>query len=374
MLCGLSGTVALLIVLVSIYWFVEVRGREKTNDAYVHGNRIFLFSRQPGTVVSIRTDNTRYVKEGDVLVTLDPTDYRIALQRSCNRLGERVRRVTQCFFRVEELRAELDIREEQLRRADRDYRNRIEPAEEGAVAQEEFEHVDSALRMAKAGVRQSTERLEAARAQVANSRVETHPMVREAIDRVREDWVNLQRCRIVAPASGIVTQRSVQVGEWVEPGKAILSIVPVDDLWVVANFKEVQLSRFRPGRKVRMTSDLYGGSVVYGGEVVGIHPGTGNTFSLLPPQNATGNWIKIVQRVPVRIRPDREQVRARPLWPGLSMCVTVDVKNGSLERIASTAPVETVYETRAYANQEEGVDALIDRIIRENTGSYERRE
>ena len=211
--------------------------------------------------------------------------------------------------------------------------------------------------------------LQAAYAQVQNTTVQTHPLVLQAIDQLKDDYVNLKRCTIVSPVNGYVAMRSAQLGESVSPNEPLLAIIPLNELWVDANFKETQLAKVRIGQAVRMTSDIYGGGVVFQGKVVGINPGTGSVFSALPPQNATGNWIKIVQRVPVRVSLDPQQLKKSPLWLGLSMDVKVDIHDTQGEMLSEERRVAPLYQTKVYSEQERGVDLLIEKIIRENTGN-----
>lgn len=367
-----ASVFVLIGVLIFLYWLFVLRFEEYTDDAYVGGNMVELTPQVPGIVTAVNVDNTDYVQEGQVLITLDQTDYILALKKSESDLGETVRNVVQLFLNVEELEAQLEVKEAELVRAEQDFENRINLVGIGAVSKEEFEHVEAALKAARFSAKETFHSLQAAYAQVEGTTVETHPLVKQAIQQVKDDWVNLKRCDLLSPVTGYIAQRTVQLGEWVTLSEPLLAIIPLDELWVDANYKEVQLSKVRIGQDVKVRSDLYGGSVQYKGKVVGITPGTGSVFSALPPQNATGNWIKIVQRVPVRISLDPKQLEKHPLWLGLSMETTVDIHDTSGDMLAETPRKKPLYQTKIYKEQEAGVDQVIQKIIETNQGGFGR--
>jgi len=357
-------------IVIFLYWLLVLRFEEYTDDAYVHGNMVELTPQVTGIVASINVDNTDYVEEGQVLIQLDKTDYILSLEKSENQLGETVRNVVQMFLKVEELEAQLEVKEAELVRAEQDFENRVNLVKIGAVSKEEFEHVEATLKSARSSAKETYHALQAAYAQVQGTSIRTHPLVKEASQEVKDAWISLKRCDILSPVNGYVTQRSTQLGEWVNLAEPLLAIVPLDELWVDANFKEIQLSDFRVGQKALVRSDIYGRKVTYKGTVVGINPGTGNVFSILPPQNATGNWIKIVQRVPVRISLDSKQLEKHPLWLGLSMEVTVDIHDTSGEMLTESRQIKPIYQTKIYSEQEEGADEMIQEIIEHNIGSH----
>lgn len=359
-------------IAVFLYWLTILRFEKFTNDAYVSGNMIDLIPQVPGIVTSINVDNTDLVEEGQVLIELDRTDYQIAYEISQNELGDTVRSVVQLFLRVEELEAELEQKDAELFKAEKDYQNRVNLVGIGGVSREEFEHVEADFVGAQAARKSTDLLLQSAYAEVQNTTVKTHPLVKKAADGLKDAYVNLQRCSILAPSSGYVAMRSTQLGEYVELSKPLMTIIPLNELWVDANYKEVQLSKVRIGQSVRLISDIYGSGVAFHGKIVGINPGTGSVFSALPPQNATGNWIKIVQRVPVRVSLDPNQLKKYPLWLGLSMNVTVDIHDYSGPMLAEATRIKSIYQTKIYSQQEEGVMKIIDKIILENAGRYER--
>lgn len=351
---------------VFLYWLEVLRFEEYTDDAYVNGNMVEITPQVPGIVASINVDNTEYVEEGQVLIELDNTDSRLAFEKAKHSLAETVRSVVQMFIQVEQLKAELEQKQADLFRAEKDYQNRVNLVGIGGVSREEFEHVEAAFVAAQASQRETYHALQGAIAQVQGTTVGTHPNVKKAADLVRDAYVDLQRCSILAPMSGYVAQRTVQLGEYVNPSEPLLAVIPLTELWVDANYKEIQLSKMRVGQSVRMNADMYGRKVVFTGKVIGINPGTGSVFSALPPQNATGNWIKIVQRVPVRISLDPEQLKKNPLWLGLSMDVTVDIHDTSSEMLRQKSRLKPIYKTKIYHEQEEGANVIIQEIIQAN--------
>lgn len=299
---------------------------ESTEDAYVSGNLVQITPQVSGAIVAIHADETDFVQAGQVLFELDRSDREIALERAEAELAQAVREVRALFSGRDQLAAEVAVREAELARARADVARREGLTSRGLVPREELDHARDALNSAQASLRAAQESLAATRARIDDTTIETHPNVARVAARVKDAHLAVQRTTIRAPISGYVAKRSAQVGERVEPGAAIMAVVPLEDLWVDANFKEVQLERMRIGQTARVRADVYGRRVEYEGQVVGIGMGTGAAFALLPAQNASGNWIKIVQRVPVRIRLEREQLAQHPLRIGLSMSVRVDLR------------------------------------------------
>ncbi len=366
LLVRLATVFVLLAAGYGAYWWLIGRFAETTDDAYVAGNVVGVSPQVAGTVVAIDADATDLVRQGQPLVQLDATDSRIALQQAEAALAQTVRQVRQMFDNVRRLRAMDSLRETELARARDDLARRATLIASDAVSREDFEHAKTAYEGAQAALRVSRHELQSALALVAGSTVEHHPLVEEAKARLRAAYVAWARRVIVAPVTGYVAKRSVQVGQRVAPGMLLMAVVPLNQLWVDANFKESQLSDIRIGQPVTMTSDLYAGSVAYHGKVLGIGAGTGSAFELLPPQNASGNWIKIVQRVPVRVSLDPHELAKDPLRIGLSMQVSVDTHVRSGEILARTPTAQVVYRTPVFASATVGAEALIRRIIREN--------
>jgi membrane fusion protein, multidrug efflux system len=339
---------------------------ESTEDAYANGNLVQLMPQISGAVLTIHADDTDFVQAGQTLVELDRADREIALEEAEAELGQAVREVRALFARKDQLAAELAVREAELAKARSDVARREGLTARGLVPREELDHARDALNAAQASLRAAQESLAATRVRVDGASIDNHPEVARAAAHVKHAWVALRRTTIRAPVTGYVARRTVQVGQRVEPGMSLLSIVPLEDLWVDANFKEVQLGRMRIGQPAKVTADLYGGRVEYDGEIAGVGMGTGAAFALLPAQNASGNWIKIVQRVPVRIRLRPEQLRAHPLRIGLSMRVSVDLRQDGLQ-LAQAPRAQPAYATQAPLDAAQA-EARIRDIVAANGG------
>lgn len=350
------------------YWFLFARHHQSTDDAYVNGDLVQITSEVPGTVMALETDDTQGVERGQTLLTLDPADAQVAMSDAEARLARAVREVRTLFATAEEIRARIADREIELKRAEDDYRRRSNLLKDGAVSSEELSHTKDTIAQMRANLREAREQLNATTVQIDGTTVDTHPQVLAAEAAVRDAALALRRTRIFAPVAGVVARRSVQVGQRVAPGTALMAVVPLEDVWVDANFKEVQLKDMRVGQPVEVRADVYGGSVTYHGTLVGLSAGSGSAFALLPAQNASGNWIKIVQRVPVRIALDPEQLKAHPLRVGLSMTVTVDVRDTSGALIASQVRRVPIPVQPSLGNDPE-VEARIAHILSANGGA-----
>jgi membrane fusion protein (multidrug efflux system) len=352
--------------LIFLYWFMWGRFETSTKDAYVTGNMVVINPQIHGTISSIYADNTQLVEEGQLLIELDPTDALIELKSAEAELGQTLRYVVKLFAEVEEYRAQIDIKKAKLKQAMQDFEHRQGLIKEGGVSIEDFEHSENSLSAAVADLIFAEYRYKASLAQVDNTTVLTHPLVKKAQDLLEAAWVNLKRCRILSPAKGIIAKRVAQVGERVGPQSDLLAVIPLDQIWVEANFKERELRNVRLGQPVRVTADFYGDDVIFNGKVVGFEGGTGSVFSVLPPQNATGNWIKIVQRLPVRISLPIEQITHYPLRLGLSLHVVI----GTHDRLGKVLPQvmseKKIYSSSVYSQQIEGVQDLVEKIIEEN--------
>jgi membrane fusion protein, multidrug efflux system len=351
-----------------IYWWVEGRHVETTDDAYVTGNMIRVTPRINGTVTAVYADDTDLARRGQILVRLDDADARIALAAAEAKLGNAVRNVRQLFSSADEARANVAVKEELLREATADLERRRGADLGDAVSREEVAHAESALKRSRSELELAKSRLESALAQVNATRIEQHPAVKEAEAQVREAFLTLNRCEIRAAEGGYVARRAVQLGQQVQTGATLMNIVPMQQMWVEANFKEDQLKNVRIGQPVVLVSDMYGSAVALHGKVEGLGAGTGSVFSLLPPQNATGNWIKIVQRLPVRIALDPAELSKYPLRLGLSMRVDVNTSDISGEPLAGVPVTAPRYETAVYEDEEKKASARIHEIIAANLG------
>jgi membrane fusion protein (multidrug efflux system) len=357
-------TLVLLVIALGcfLYWFLHGRFFEETDDAYVGGNIVQISAQVGGTVTSIKADDTQVVKAGQQLVTLDAADTRLALEQAEAALAQAVRQTRQLFLNNDTLAANVAAADSNLARAKDDMQRRQAGLASGAVSAEDVSHARDALKSAVAALDQARAAAAANRALTDHTSVTEHPNVQQAATAVRNAYLNYARVNIVAPVSGFVSKRSVQVGQRIAAGNPLMAIVPLEQIWIDANFKESQLQHIRLGQPVEVVADVYGSSVKYKGTVVGFSAGTGGAFSLLPAQNATGNWIKVVQRVPVRIALDPEQVRAHPLRIGLSTTATVDI-HGDGKQLAN-APAN--YQTNVYEDLGKQADAIVDRIIADN--------
>lgn len=348
------------------YHFMVGRWHEDTDDAYVQGNIVTISPQTAGTVVSIGADDGMKVSAGQVLVQLDPNDARVAYQQAEANLASTVRQVRGLFNAVDAGQADLAAREVAVRQARADVARRTGLVASGAVSAEELAHARAQLDAAEAGLGAARGQLSRSRALVDDTTLARQPQVQAAAAQLRQAYLNLQRGAIVSPISGYVAKRSVQLGQRVQPGTTLMTVVPLEQVWVDANFKETQLAKMRLGQPVELTSDLYGDDVRYRGKLASIGLGTGSAFALLPAQNASGNWIKIVQRVPVRIELDPKQVVDHPLRLGMSMSVDVSLREQDGGMLPNTSPTKPVLSTAAYARQLNEADALIERVIREN--------
>ncbi|MBB3259279.1 membrane fusion protein (multidrug efflux system) [Paraburkholderia bannensis] len=364
-LIALLGAVTLIAgAAYGAYYFTEGRFHESTDDAYVSGNLVQLTPQVTGTVVAVNADDTQIVREGEPVVTLDPADARIALANAEASLGQTVRRVSGLYVNNDFYAANVAQRESDLARANDDLHRRVAVADSGAVSAEDIAHARATVQAAQAALDAARQQGAANHALTDRTSVEQHPDVLAAASKVRAAWLDYARDTLPAPVTGYVAQRHVQVGERVSPGTPLMAIVPLNSVWVDANFKEVQLKHMRVGQPVTLTADVYGSGVKYHGRIEGFSAGTGSAFATLAAQNATGNWIKIVQRLPVRIALDPRELAARPLRIGLSMTVDADTRDDSGSQLG--AAQNTRYRTNVFADYDAQADGVIEKIIKEN--------
>ncbi len=365
-----------------LYEWLVASHYEDTDNAYVQGNVIQITPQIGGTVMSISADDTDFVKAGQPLVQLDPADAKVALEQSEAALAQAVRQVRTLYANNGSLAAQVTLKQadivrakSDIARAQDDLQRRQALTGNGAVSKEELNHSEttlanakSALAAAAAGVAAAREQLISNQSLTEGTSVAEHPSVLAAASRVREAYLGTQRVAIPAPVDGYVAKRTVQLGQRVAAGTPMMSIVPLSQVWVDANFKEVQLRNIRLGQPVKLTADVYGKKVEYSGKVAGLGVGTGSAFALLPAQNATGNWIKVVQRVPVRISLDPEQLKSNPLRVGLSMDAEIDISNKDGKTLADAPRAASLSQTQVYSTLDRGADAVVERIIAANLG------
>lgn len=367
-LWGFTAFILLAALLWFCYWFFYLRFHEKTEDAYANGNYININSVISGAVVAFYADDTDLVKEGQLLVSLDKTNYQITYDKELALLASVSLNVRQLYDNVVTAKSNLEIKQNALERTKFDYDNRLKLRQTNpeALSNEDYVHSNHDYLAAQFDYQQAKSQLEAAQAAVGNSPPEKHPLIEQQKEAVRTAYYNLEHCSIYAPSTGYVAQRSVDVGQWVTPTVNLMVIIPTNYVWVDANYKETQLNKMRIGQPAVVTFDLYGSKVAYQGKVIGIASGTGSIFSLIPPQNATGNWIKIVQRLPVRISLDPETLKDFPARLGISAYVDVNITNQDLPILAITPPVKSVSKTTVFDIDLAAVNKSMDEIVAEN--------
>jgi membrane fusion protein (multidrug efflux system) len=365
------GALALALLLIALvvlaWWLLYARYYESTDDAYVTGDLVNVTSQVSGTVVAISADEDDRVQAGQELIRLDDTDARIALQDAEQQLARTVRQTRTLFANRDQLLAVVAQRRADLAKAQSDYDRRLSVGQSGAVSGEELGHARDELRAARDALTAAEKNLAASLALVGRTGVADHPAVQAAATQVERAWLSVVRTSVHAPVSGYLARRSVQLGERIAPGSPLMAVVPLERLWVEANFKEVQLDRMRIGQAVNVVTDLYGSDVVFHGRVAGLGMGTGAAFALLPAQNATGNWIKVVQRVPVRVTLPVDELRAHPLRIGLSSDARVDLHDSTGLQLAQRPPAAPVLATSVYDIDRGPIKARIVAIIAENT-------
>lgn len=356
----------IIAVAYGIYWFLVLRHYEETDDAYVAGNQVQIMSQVSGSVTKVWVENTDFVNKGDVLVTLDPTDAQQAFERAQTELASSVRQTRQLMINSKQYQANIELQKTQLAQAQSDLNRRVPLGSANLIGREELQHARDAVASAQAQLDVAVQQYNANQAMILGTKLEDQPAVQQAATEVRNAWLALQRTKIVSPMSGYVSRRAVQVGAQISPTTPLMAIVPASNLWVDANFKETQLAHMRIGQPATVVSDIYGDEVTYNGKVVGLDMGTGSAFSLLPAQNATGNWIKVVQRLPVRVEIDARQLEQHPLRIGLSTLVKVDTTNRDGAVLATQSRKQPAYESNAREISLEPVNKLINDIVQAN--------
>ena len=361
----------LLLLLISIgsvaYWYFFIKGFEETEDAYVSGNQVMVSAQVAGNISKINVDNMDPVQAGDVLLELDDTNAKLSFEQAKSNLANAVRQVSQLNYTVKQLKSAVRANEITLAQAQGNLNRRVQLVKDGAIDKESFQHAKEAVELAKANLTTSQNQLGANQALLLDGPLSEQPQIQSAVSNLKQAWLNLERTKIRSPIKGYVARRNAQVGQAVSVGGALMAVVTTDQMWLDANFKETQLTHMRIGQPVEIHFDLYGKDKTFNGKVVGIEMGTGSAFSLLPTQNATGNWIKVVQRVPVRIQLDPQQLAENPLRIGLSATVKVNVSDSQGETLRNQAPSTTLYSTNVLQYDESAVNNLIESIIRDNS-------
>ena len=362
------GIFLLIGLLWALYWFFIARYHEETENAYVAGSMVVVNAQTAGTVEAILAEENQVVKAGDVLVKLSPTDAQVALAQASAQLANATRQIQNVFNTVSVTRAQMVQANSAVKTAQDAVNRRAALVKTGAVSREEYDQAVNALNQALAAQKTTMEQNKSAGAQVAGTTTQNHPAIEAAKAAFRSAYINNKRLAVLAPTDGVIAKRNVQVGQQISQGVPLMSIVAANQLWVEANFKETQLANLRVGQTVELTSDVFGSGVKFKGTVQGIGIGTGSAFSVLPAQNATGNWIKIVQRIPVRIQLDAEELKAHPLRVGMSMIANVNThqRDGAVLGTVAGSDGLSNLTTNVYAQDEEEANREADKIINAN--------
>ncbi|EKN6356165.1 multidrug efflux MFS transporter periplasmic adaptor subunit EmrA [Yersinia enterocolitica] len=364
----LTGIFIIIGVAYLIYWFLVLRHHQETDNAYVSGNQVQIMSQVPGSVVSVNFENTDLVKSGDVLLTLDPTDAEQAYEQAKTALANTVRQTHQLIINSKQYQANIALKKTELSKAQNDLKRRVVLGSVDAIGREELQHARDAVDAAQASLDVAIAQYNANQALVLNTPLEKQPAVEQAAAKLRDAWLALQRTKVVSPITGFVSRRSVQVGAEIANGAPLMAVIPANEMWIDANFKETQLANMRIGQPATVVTDFYGDDVVFQGKVVGLDMGTGSAFSLLPAQNATGNWIKVVQRLPVRIELDAKQLTEHPLRIGLSTTVRVDTADTDGLVLAQNVRKEPAFVTNALSLDLAPINQMISDIVHANAG------
>lgn len=363
---------ALIFVLIGIawgvYWFLVLRHFQETDDAYVAGNQVQVMAQVSGSVNKVWFEDTDFVKKGDVLVSLDKTDAEQAFEKAQTALATSVRQTHQLMINGKQYQASITLQQTALAQAEADLKRREPLGAANLIGREELQHARDAVATAKAQLDVAIQQYNANQAMILNTSLENQPAVQQSAAELRDAWLALQRTEIRSPMDGFISRRSVQVGSQISTSTPLLAVVPATNLWVDANFKETQLAGVRIGQPATVVADIYGDEVIYQGKVVGLDMGTGSAFSLLPAQNATGNWIKVVQRLPVRIELNQEDIARHPLRIGLSTLVKIDTTSKEGSALATSARQQAAYSSNALAIDLAPVNQLITDIVRANAG------
>lgn len=364
-------TIVVILAGLGVWGYQEFYGRwnESTDDAYVNGNVVEITPLVTGTVVSIGADDGDLVHEGQVLVNFDPNDAEVGLQSAQANLARTVREVRGLYSNVDGMKAQVNAQQAEVQKAQDNFNRRKNLAAGGAISQEELSHARDDLTSAQNALANAKQQLMTTSALVDDTVVSSHPDVMSAAAQLRQAYLTHARSTLIAPVTGYVAKRSVQLGQRVQPGTALMAVIPLDQLWIDANFKETQLRDMRIGQPVDIEADLYGSDVKYSGTIDSLGAGTGSAFALLPAQNATGNWIKIVQRVPVRIHINAEELARHPLRVGLSTQVDVNLRDQSGPVLAQQSPQKASFSTGIYDRQLAEADAMITQLIHDNSAA-----
>lgn len=347
-------------IIFILYWFLYGRTIEDTDDAYVNGSQNIITSQVSGTINKLMVEDTQYVNKGDLLATVDDIDYRLALENATASLGKAIRYYSSLNSQVAQLQKDVIAKENRLKKAKTDYQIAKNSYEAGLASKHEFLTAKDNLNIAIASLEQSNSALDNAITQVSSTSIMTHPDVQQAITAYKKAYVDLERTKIYAPVSGIVAKKAIFLGQEVAPSQELLTIINLENTWADVNLKETQMKNVKVGNKVTLVSDV--NKKKYSGYVQGISAGTGSSLSLLPAQNATGNWIKIVQRIPVRVHIDSDSIKENGIIPiGSSMKATVYLEKNSDNILPFQEKTSSLYSI-----DEATIDEQVNNIIKNN--------
>jgi len=356
-----------ILIIIALIWFLlwvfYLKFHVTTDDAYANGSIVNINSSIDGSVIAFYADDTDFVVQGQLLIKLDPTYYQLAYEKALANLAAQALQIREFYDTVRVNEADVAIKKIVLAKARYDYENRSKLVDSEAISREDFVHSRDDLTMAEDDLKKAQSLLDVSKDALGNTALESHPLLEEKKAQVREAYYHLKHCELYAPITGYVAKRSVNVGQSVTRTADLMAIIPTDYVWVDANFKETQLGGVRIGQPASIWFDLYGSDVLYHGKVLGISSGSGSLFSLIPPQNATGNWIKIVQRITVRISLDPEVIKKYPVRLGISAEVDVDITEQDLPRLRAVSPSKPVTTTTVYDIYLEEVNRVIDEVL-----------
>ncbi len=348
------------------YYYLYGQFYESTDDAYVKQNIVYITPQVSGVVDEVNINTAQYVKYKEQIGHIDSKDIEIAFKNSKNSLAQSVRHIKELHKQKDKAKALISLRKIQVDKAESDFKRNQILFSNKAISKEVYDNFKYALEEAKENLNIAKKNYLSIKVLLKGENIYNNPQIKKAVLALEKAYINLKRCDILSPKSGIVAKKNFSVGSHVNPQTIIAAIVPKIGFWVDANFKETKLKNIRIGQSVKLYSDVYGKNIVFHGKVVGILPGTGSAFSLLPAQNATGNWIKIIQRVPVRISLNQKELQKYPLQVGNSMEVYVDTHIRNKKKLKKVKIRKPNFKTNLYKDALKNAKKIADEIIKKN--------
>ena len=358
----------IIIVLIFSYWHLFMRATISTDNAYVNGNIIPVQALVSGIVINVTADNSMPVKTGQVLVEQEQNLINQQLENSKSALAQAVRQTRGQFADVDQIKGNIAMLKAQRNKLNGNLNRYKKLVATGAISQQELSDAQADINVLDQQIISNQASLKKVNALVTHTNINSNPLVAQQKANVIANYIQLNRTTVVAPANGFIANRSVQAGQQVTAGQLLMNIIPLSDLWVVANIKENRMAHIRTGQPVNVTAHIYGNDITYHGEVIGIEAAGGSTFSMFPPDTTTGNYIHIVERVPVRISLRADELRKYPLRPGMSVDVDIDISN--FEKLpllqSKVATGSASFSTTIYKQEVEDATKLAEQIIRAN--------